>query len=208
MSTPRQPVDEDRVVAVAAEIADREGLDAVTLTRVANELGVRQPALYRHVESYHDLVRSLSLRGRELLAEAISQAAIGVAGDDAVAAVGRAWRSVARDHPGLYAATDRYPCAGDPELEAAVERIVAVLALSLGSFDLDDEHRVHAARTLRSAFHGFAHIEMCDGHPLPHDVDETFEHMIELLCTGISHQQLTHDTTTGPGGFSSPSPTT
>lgn len=202
MSPPRQPVDEGRVIAVASELADREGLDAVTLTRVAKELGVRQPALYRHVESYHDLVRSLGLRGREMLAAAISEAAIGVAGEDAVAAVGHAWRSVARDHPGLYAATDRYPCAGDAELEAAVDRIVAVLALSLASFDLDDEHRVHAARTLRSAFHGFAHIELCDGHPLQNDVDDTFEHMIELLCTGIRHQQVTHDTTTGPGGVS------
>jgi len=192
----RQPLDEARVIATAAALANREGLDNVTLTRVAKALGVRQPALYRHVESYQDLVRSLGLRGRELLAEAISEAAIGVAGDDAVAAVGHAWRAVAREHPGLYAATDRYPCAGDPELEAAVDRIVAVLALALSSFDLDDEHRVHAARTLRSAFHGFAHIEMCDGHPLPHDVDDTFEHMIELLCSGIHHQQLTPAETT------------
>ncbi|MGI9644505.1 MAG: TetR family transcriptional regulator [Ilumatobacteraceae bacterium] len=68
----RQPVDENRVIDAAAELADREGLDALTLTRVAKELGVRQPALYRHVESYNDLLRSLSLRGRELLAEAIS----------------------------------------------------------------------------------------------------------------------------------------
>ncbi len=185
----RSPLDHDRVVDAAAMLADRDGLDVVTLTLVAKELGVRQPALYRHVESYQDLIRSLSLRGRRLLAESMASAAIGVAGDDAVAAIGHAWRRVARERPGLYAATDRHPCTNDPELEAAVERIVEVIAMSLTSFDLDTEHRVHAARTLRSAFHGFAHIEMCDGHPHQTDVDDTFEHMLEMLCAGIRQQQ-------------------
>lgn len=189
MSSPRRTLDETIVIDTAARLADAEGLDATTLTRIAQELGVRQPALYRHVDSYHALLRQLSLRGREMLAEAMAGAAIGVAGDDAVAAIGHAWRGVAREHPGMYAATDRYPCAGDPELEAAVDRIVEVIAMALSSFALDEDNRVHAARTLRSAFHGFSHIEMCDGHPLPHDVDDTFQHMIELLCAGIRQLQ-------------------
>ncbi|MGK0275438.1 MAG: AcrR family transcriptional regulator [Ilumatobacter sp.] len=188
-TTERTPLDHDTVVDAAAKLADIHGLDEVTLTSVAKQLGVRQPALYRHVESYQDLIRSLSLRGRKLLADSMAAAAIGVAGDDAVAAVGHAWRRVASERPGLYAATDRYPCTGDDELQAAVNRIVEVIAMSLTSFDLDPENRVHAARTLRSAFHGFSHIELCDGHPHKLDIDDTFDHMLQLLCAGIRHQQ-------------------
>ena len=55
----RVPLDQEQVVNAAAELADAEGLDALTLTRVAKILGVRQPALYRHVESYQDLLRLL-----------------------------------------------------------------------------------------------------------------------------------------------------
>ena len=139
----RVPLDQERVVDAAAALADAEGLDALTLTRIAKELGVRQPALYRHVDSYQDLLRLLSLRGREQLAAALSEAAIGVSGDEAVAAVGRAWRREVLASPGLYEATDRYPCAGDDELEEAVERIVGVIAQALAGFDLDDDHRVH-----------------------------------------------------------------
>jgi hypothetical protein len=106
-----------------------------------------------------------------------------------VAAVGHAWRRVASERPGLYAATDRYPCTDDDELQAAVNRIVEVIAMSLAGFDLDPENRVHAARTLRSAFHGFSHIELCDGHPFKLDTDDSFDHMLELLCAGIRHQQ-------------------
>lgn len=178
------------MVDVAVRLADADGLEGLTLTKIAAELGVQQPALYRHVESWNDLLRLLSLRGREALADALGAAAIGVSGDEAVAAIGRAWRATARAHPGLYEATDRYPCAGDDELEEAVERIVSIIAQALAGFDLDDDHCVHAARALRSAFHGFAHLESGDGHPGTHDLDDTFDGLIELLCAGIRAQAV------------------
>ncbi len=184
-TSPRRPLDTDRVIGAAAALADAEGLDKLTLTGVADALGVRQPALYRHVEGYDGLLRSLSLRGREILAQRLAEAAVGLSGDDAVAAVGHAWRAMVRDHPGIYAATDRYPCAGDAELEGAVERVLGVLGQVLRGYDLTAEDRVHAARTLRSAFHGFSHLESGDGHPLPHDPEDTFDHLVELLCAGI-----------------------
>lgn len=181
----RQTLDSAKVVATAADIADAEGLDRLTLTRVADVLGVRQPALYRHIGGYDDLLRSLSLRGREILAQRLADAAVGLSDDDAVAAVGHAWRQMVRDHPGIYAATDRYPCAGDAELEAAVEWVLAVLGQALRGYNLSDDEQVHAARALRSAFHGFSHLESGDGHPLPHDPEDTFDHLVQLLCAGI-----------------------
>jgi AcrR family transcriptional regulator len=185
----RTPLNGPQVIEAAAELADAEGLDAVTLTRVAEILGVRQPALYRHVRHFDDLIRSLGLRGRELLADRLRQSAVGVSGDEAVFAVARAWRVLQKEHPGLYAATDRYPCAGDDELEAAVENIVTIIAQALGSYDLTEVDKMHAARSLRSAFHGFAHLESGDGHPHPHDPDDTFDHLVELLIAGIKSMQ-------------------
>ena len=190
----RATLDSEKVIDEAASVADADGLDAVTLTRVAERLGVRQPALYRHVDGYDDLIRSLGLRGRELLAERLSTAAQGVAGPAVVRALGDAWRGVVRDAPGLYAATDRYPCAGDPELEDAVENIVTIISRSLGSFELDESQRIHVARGLRSSFHGFAHLESGDGHPLPHDLEESFAGLIDLLVAGIRQLESAADT--------------
>ena len=173
------------MVETAAAIADSEGIDEVTLTRVAKELDISQPALYRHVDGYDDLIRSLGLQGRQVLVEALTAAAVGVAGDDAVRAMGRAWRQLVKDRPGVYAATDRYPCAGDSELEAAVDDVIDVLGLALVGFNLESADQVHVARTLRSAFHGFANLEAGDGHPRPHDLDDTYEHLLDLLIAGI-----------------------
>jgi len=184
-ATTRQQLSPELVIETAADIADVEGLDAVTLTSISKRLGTSQPALYRHVESYDDLVRSLGLRCREMLASRLTQSAVGVSGDDAVRSMGLAWRQMVIDHPGLYAAADRYPCAGDPELEAAVDRVVGTLRLALADFDLSEDDSVHVARTMRSAFHGFSHLEAGEGHPMEQDLDDSFDHLIELLCCGI-----------------------
>ncbi|MEM7321452.1 MAG: TetR/AcrR family transcriptional regulator [Actinomycetota bacterium] len=180
-----EPLSSELVIKTAAMIADDEGIDALTLTTVAKRLGTSQPALYRHVESYDDLIRSLGLQGREMLAQRLTESAVGVAREDAVRAVGLAWRKMVAEHPGLYAATDRYPCAGDPELEAAVDRVIRTLQMSLAGFDLSEDQEVHVARTMRSAFHGFSHLEAGDGHPLEQDLDDSFDQLIELLCRGI-----------------------
>ncbi len=181
----RGAIDQELVIETAARIADQDGIDEVTLTRVAKDLNISQPALYRHVEGYDDLIRSLGLEGRRVLADVLTDAAVGVAGDDAVRAMGRAWRQIVLERPGVYAATDRYPCAGDAELEEAVDRVIDVLGLALAAYNLEPEDQVHVARTLRSAFHGFAALEAGDGHPRPHDLDDTYEHLLDLLIAGI-----------------------
>jgi len=184
-SPSRSPLTTEAVIATAERIADDEGLDAVSLSRIARELGSSQPALYRHIASYDELIRALGLRGRTMLASRLVSAASGLAGDDAVVAMANAWRQMVADHPGIYTATDRYPCAGDAELEAAVNRVVEVLSLALTAYDLTDRQRIDAARALRSAFHGFAHLEMGDGHPLDQNLDDSYAELVALLTRGI-----------------------
>lgn len=50
------PIDRTKIVAAAIEVADTEGLDAVTLRRVATELGVLPMRLYTYLESKADLL--------------------------------------------------------------------------------------------------------------------------------------------------------
>ena len=175
------------VVDAAIEMLPVTGLDGLTLTGLAEGLGVSQPAMYRHVDGVDDLWRELGLRGRAALAEALGEAVMGRSGADAVRATADAWRSFAKANPDLYAATDRVACAGDAELEAAVERIVEILARSLRGFDLDESTTLDAAGTLRSALHGFVHLEIVDEHPAQHDNDAAFLAMVDLLCVGFQH---------------------
>ena len=133
---PRSRLSRATVVDMAATIADTEGLDAVSLSRIAVDAGVKQPALYRHVSGIDDLLVQLSLRARRLLAAGLSEAIGSLRRDDAVLAVAHAWRNFVREHPGLYAATDRVPSVGDPKVEQSLTNVVSTLASALDGYTL------------------------------------------------------------------------
>lgn len=173
------------MIAIAGDILDERGLHEFTMGDVAERAGVTQPALYRHVDSAADLWRGLGLSTRAELAEELRSAGLGRAGADAVVATARAWRSYAKAHPGRYRSTERYPVAGDPELESAVSRVIGILAQALRGFDLEPDATVRGALMIRSVLHGFVSFELGDGNAGVLDEDSTFEAIIDMLCSGL-----------------------
>jgi AcrR family transcriptional regulator len=53
---PRAPLSRDRVLQAAVELADREGVDALSMRRLSGELGVVPMALYKHVANKDELL--------------------------------------------------------------------------------------------------------------------------------------------------------
>jgi len=182
----RRGLDRARVVDAAIELADAEGLEAVTLARVAAALGVRPPSLYNHVAGREGLLRGVAARATRELATALRRAATGRAGRDAIMAVAAAQRDYALAHPGRYAATVAAPATGDTEHESAAAEAVDVLAVVLGGMGLDGNERIHAVRALRSAVHGFATIEASGGFALAVDRDDSFRRLVSALAAGIA----------------------
>lgn len=181
----RPVISSEMLVDAAARIADQEGLDHLSLSRVAADLGVSQPAMYRHVQSADDLLRRLALRARRMLLERLREATVGRARDEAVVALADAWRGFVQEHRGLYAATDRHPLAGYEDLEAAVADIITVLQQVVSGYGLSTEDAEHGAWSLRSALHGFVVLEAERGHPGPLDLDESFSRLVRLVCGGL-----------------------
>jgi AcrR family transcriptional regulator len=56
-STPRRaPLSRERVLQAAVALADREGLDTLTMRRLGTELGVEAMSLYRHVANKEEIL--------------------------------------------------------------------------------------------------------------------------------------------------------
>src|SRR5205823_25677 len=127
------------VVDAAAALADAEGLEAVTLARLAEGLGVRAPSLYAHVDGLPDLRRRLAARGARELTVALQAAAAGVARRDALAAVCDVYRAYAREHPGTYGAMQRVPDLDDPQSASAAAALVDVILAVLRGYGLHDD---------------------------------------------------------------------
>jgi AcrR family transcriptional regulator len=183
----RGPLDETVVFAMALRVLEDEGVDRLSLARVAGRLGVTQPALYRHVGSYGALLRGLALEGRRRLLAAITDAAVAQTKDEAVRSVATAWRTFVAEHPHLYAVTDRSTLAGDDDNEAAAAAIVGVLTRVITSYGLSDSAAEQAAWALRSALHGFVTLEADGGYPSTLDIDATFDRFVALVIAGVRH---------------------
>jgi AcrR family transcriptional regulator len=55
-SAPRAPLSRDRVLRAAVALAGSEGIDALTMRRLGQELGVEAMSLYKHVANKEDLL--------------------------------------------------------------------------------------------------------------------------------------------------------
>jgi AcrR family transcriptional regulator len=183
---PRAGLDTAAVVDAAARLADANGLEAVTLARLANALDVRPPSLYAHIGGLEDLRRRLGARGARELATALSRAAAGRAGADALGAVAHAYRAYASEHPGCYTAAQRArELQHSEEAIAAAHAVTDVVMAVLRGYDLHDQDAVHATRTVRVALHGFVALEAEGGFAIELPLDDTFERLIAILDRGL-----------------------
>ena len=177
----RKGINRQQVVEAAASLADEVGLENLTLSILADRLGVRSPSLYNHVEGLTGLRRELSLLAANTIAELSSQAAKRRKGKSALIAVGDALRKLASSRPGLYACLVRAPAPGDTELAEAYRRGLEPLFAILSELSCDGEAAIHAIRALRSAVHGFASLEAAGGFGLNTDLEKSFHWMIGRL---------------------------
>jgi AcrR family transcriptional regulator len=181
----RAGLDTDAVVAAAAQLADADGLEAVTLARLATTLGVRSPSLYAHVDGLDDLRRRLATRGARDLAGQLQKAVAGRSRGDALSAMADAYRAYARAHPGTYAALQRPPVRGDAEGAGAAADAVDVVLAVLRGYGLEGDEAIHAARIIRAALHGFVALETAGGFGIPLDLDDSYARLVDVLDRGL-----------------------
>jgi AcrR family transcriptional regulator len=161
-------------VQEAAAAADEVGFDRLTLAVVAERLGVRLPSLYKYIDSLEGLRRDLAVLATRELAEAVTQAAVGRSGGEALRALAEAYRDYGRRHPGRYAATVRAPASDDATHAEAADAVLRVVLAVLGGYGLTGDDAIDATRSLRATLHGFVTLEAAGGFGLPQDVDRSF----------------------------------
>ena len=182
----RGHLDRALILERAARLADRDGLDTLTLTALAGELGIRPPSLYNHVASLEELRQALAVRALSELDAALGRAALGKARTGAVVALGEAYRAYAHAHPGLYAAITIASSSKTPELHAAREALLDTVGVVLGGFGLVTEEEVlHAMRAFYSLMHGFVSLEMAGGFALPVEPATSFRWLLTRFSAGL-----------------------
>jgi AcrR family transcriptional regulator len=190
--SPRSNLTKEIVVQAAADLLNTEGLDALSLNRLAEKLDIRTPSLYNHVEGSPGLMRELSILNARNLAERLSEAAIGQSGQLAVMSIMQTYRAYIKESTGLYLSTLRASGTQDevdPELQQEEARSLKVAMAVMASFGLNGDDAIHAVRALRSLVHGFATLEVSGGFGMPLDLDESFHRLVNLFIAGIQREE-------------------
>jgi AcrR family transcriptional regulator len=178
-------LDKATVVEGAAKLVDEEGIEQLTLGRLAERLGVRTPSLYNHVAGLPGLKHDLAIYCLHDLLDRITHATIGKSHTEAIVALANAYRAYARETPGRYALTQQAPDPADREVQVIAQQVVDVVRAVLVPYSYSEEEAIHAIRSLRSIVHGFVSLEVAGGFGIPVDLDASFHWLINLFVAGL-----------------------
>jgi AcrR family transcriptional regulator len=149
----RSSVDRSAIVAAAADIVDREGWHALTLSDVARALGRHPSSMYAHVTSLDDLRHEIALLAVDELAEAVWRAALGKVGTEALSAIAQEYRQYAERYPGRTTSLSAVD-VNEPTFAAKAARLHEPLAVTFASFGLSEEQGLVAHRVFGATVDG------------------------------------------------------
>jgi AcrR family transcriptional regulator len=161
-------LDREALVLAAADLADREGWSAVTLSRVAKEVDRHVTSLYSHVDSLAGLHRAVALLALDELGQGVWRAALGKVQGDALQAIAEVYRDFAVRHPGRAAAMVAERDPDDDEVRARGAHLAEPVRAVFRSFGLDEDRAAIAHRVFSATVNGFARstdrVEVDDFH--------------------------------------------
>ena len=177
----------ESIVKMARLVLEAEGLEGLTMHRVASEVGVRPPSLYKHVRNRADLIRMVTEDVARQLATIVERAAS--TGDPAsdLRAIARSFRAFAHAHPDAYGLIfgpmpDVWRAAPDT-LATATEALIRSTAALAGP-----AQALEAARTLVAWAHGFVAMEAAGAFRMGGDVNEAFEFGMERIIDALDER--------------------
>ena len=177
-------LDRDDLIRVAADVADRDGWNNLTMSSVAKEVDRHVTSLYGHVDGLEGLRREVQLLVFDELADALWRAALGRTRDDALIALMDVYRGYLLAHRGRSAALSAAAGIDDPEVNQRGRRLIEPFMATFESYGLDDQAAVHAQRAISAAIRGFGITEASGRYG--EEADATFAQIRLLFVTALN----------------------
>ena len=176
---PRRRLTRDRVVRAALEVADADGIGALTMRRLGQDLGVEAMSLYNHVANKEDLLDAMVDAG-------FDEIRLPVPGQDwrtAMTERARSARSVLHAHPWATVLMDSRLAPGPATLRHH-DAVIGTLRTSGFPVDL----AAHAISVIDSFLYGFALQE----DALPFEGPDGVAEVAEAMLAALPEDQYPH----------------
>jgi len=177
------------VINAAIACLDKEGESALGVNRVARELGIKPPAIYKHLDGNAALRRAVVLViWRKYLTYCQQQTAGLLEPHDLLRAGGHATRNFARSHPALYRVMMQYQLQPtEPDAAAIIQESLGFLKRSLQLYELNENQLIDVMRMVNAAVYGFISQEQAGLMTLERSTDASYEVMLDALIVAIKH---------------------
>jgi AcrR family transcriptional regulator len=186
----------EALINEACQQIEQRGAIALNLSKLAQKIGVSQPAVYRHFPNKQALAISVAQQGFEQLTEDLHQAIHPVQGDslESLRAIATAYIAFALNHPELarlmFSMKERIT---DPTLhdisKAAAVPLVSIIEAANSQDSLRNRDPEKTVRIIWATIHGLAMLLMDEQMPLvtrsPAVLAEHIESTAQMLYVGL-----------------------
>lgn len=176
------------VIEVASDIADKNGLNSVSLKSVAEKLNIKTPSLYNHIGGLDDLLRNIAHRGMRIMNERMTQVAIGISGDAAIHAVSIEYFNFIIEHPGIYETIQWATWHSNDETAQILEKYNTILTTLIISCQLRTEKIDEILNLFTGFLHGYTTLQLKYALIDPSKAREKLSIAIDTVMLGI-HQK-------------------
>ena len=177
------------VIEAAIACIEKEGASALGVNRVARELGIKPPAIYKHLKGNAELNKAVALTIYKRFFAELSQKTANIEEPRSFLKVGgSAIRNFARSHSGLYRVMMQFKLELDnPESVSVIQESQNFFKAFLNSYDLSQTQLIDIMRMVNATFVGFIALEESGLLTLPRSTDDSFEVMLEALLVAVEH---------------------
>jgi AcrR family transcriptional regulator len=177
------------IIEAAIACVEKEGEAALGVNRVAREVGITPPSIYKHVQSGATLRRLVALEIWRRFLALCCQSIEGISGSSTLLkTVAHTARNFARSHPELYCVMTAMALQPtELDCDPIVQSIVTFYRRVLQPYRFTELETIHAMRMLNAAFYGFVATEQAGLLTLEPSTDESYDVMINALIQAIQY---------------------
>ncbi len=176
---------DELIIETSAVIANKIGLDNLSLKIISKELNIKSPSLYNHISSLEEIKQRLMIYGWKQIEEKMIDSAVGVSGYEALKNMCYAFYDYAINNKGIFTAMLWYNKYESTDKVKATTRLFNMIFKVMKSLDISEVNINHIIRTLRSFLEGFSLLVNNNSFGNPISIKESFDLSIEIIMNGI-----------------------
>ena len=151
-------ISNELIIETSAKLANKVGLENVSLKMIAEELNIKSPSLYNYFSNLNDIKKSLMFYGWKELENEMINAGIGVSGYEALKSMCYAFYHYTISNKGVFEAMLWYNKYDNGETRNATKRLYEAMFKIAKTLNINEDNTRHIIRTLRSFLEGFVLI--------------------------------------------------